>query len=79
MSDLPEYSPFIESEKIYREIISNLKDDSKLSFLYLQLNSGGGKDLISSKTYHNIKMIPLISIKNHMLKDFYPYFFIFDS
>ena len=36
-------------------------------------------DLISSKSYYNLKMIPLVSIKNHILKDFYPYFFIFNS
>ena len=78
MEDLPEYSPYIQSEILYRRIISNLKEDSKLSFLYLQLNSGAGEDLITSKTYYKIKMIPLVSIKNHMLNDFFPYFFIFD-
>ena len=80
MEDLPEYSPYIQSEIIFRNIISNLKDNSKLSFFYLQLNSGGGLELISSKTYYKIKMIPLLSIKNHILnEDFYPYFFIYSS
>ena len=78
MEDLPSYSPFIESEIKFRKIISELNDDSKISFLYLQFNSGGGRDLFSSKTFYQIKLIPLISIKNHILNDFSPYFYIFN-
>jgi len=78
MEDLPAYSPFIESEIKFREIITQLKDDSKLTFLFLQLNSGAGKDLLSSKTFYQIKMIPLVSIKNHLLNDFSSYFYIYN-
>ena len=77
MEDLPVDSPFIESEIKFREIITKLKDDSKLRFLFLQLNSGAGKDLLTSKTFYQIKMIPLISIKMHLLKDFSSYFYIY--
>ena len=79
MEDLPEKSPFIESEIKFRKIISELTEKSKLSFLYLQLNSGAGKDLFSLKTFYKIKMIPLISIKNHILNDFSPYFYIYST
>ena len=80
MANLPRYSPYIESEIIFRNIISKLKDNSKLSFLYLQLNSGGGVDLFSLKTWYKIKMIPLVSIKNHILnEDFFSYFFTYSS
>ncbi len=79
MEDLPIYSPYIQSEIKYRKIITELKDNSKLSFLFLQLNSGAGIDLMSLKTFYQIKIIPLISIKNQLLKDFNPYFYVFDS
>jgi len=78
MEDLPSDSPFIESETKFREIITNLKDDSKLAFLYLQLNSGAGNDLLSSKTFYQLKMIPLISIKNNILNNFSSYFYIYN-
>jgi len=78
MEDLPVDSPFIESEIKFREIITSLKEDSKLSFLFLQLNSGAGNDLLSSKTFYQLKMIPLISIKNHLLNNFSSYFYIYN-
>ena len=51
MEDLPSYSPFIESEIKFRKIISELNDDSKISFLYLQFNSGAGKDLFHQRHF----------------------------
>jgi len=78
MEDLPSYSPFIESEIKFRKIISELNDDSKIRFLYLQFNSGAGRDLFTSKSFYQIKLIPLISIKNHILNDFSQYFYIFN-
>ena len=78
MEDLPGISPYVESEIIFRKIICELTEKSKLSFLFLQLNSGAGEDLFSSKTFYKIKMIPLISIKNHILNDFSPYFYIYN-
>ena len=78
MEDLPSYSPFIESEIKFGKIISELNDDSKISFLYLQFNSRAEKDLFSSKTFYQIKLIPLMSIKNNILNDFSPDFYIFN-
>ena len=79
MEDLPEYSPYIQAEINYRKIIGSLNEKSKLSFLFLQLNGGAGKDIITSKTWYKIKMIPFILIQEHLLKDFSPYFFIYSS
>ena len=79
MKNLPEYSPYIQSEILYRKIISSLNEDSKLKFLFLQLNSGGGYEILTSKTWYKIKMIPLISIKDHILNDFLPFFFVYSS
>ena len=77
--NLPEYSPYVQSEILYRKIISSLEDKSKLSLLFLQLNSGGGTDIISLKKWYKVKMIPLIAIKFHILNNFSPYFFIYES
>lgn len=79
MEELPEFSPYIQSEILFRKIISSLKQNSKLSFLFLQLNSGGGTDIISTKTWYKIKMIPLVLIQKHILNDFNPYFFTYYS
>ena len=65
--DLPKTSPFIASEKLYLDIIRELKDDSGLYFFYLQLNSQSGMDYYSLNTWFKIKFIPLIEIKTHLL------------
>jgi hypothetical protein len=78
MEDLPEFSPYIQSEKLYRDVISKLTNKSKLSFLFLQLNSGGSNEFISNQSWYKLKMIPLIEIKRHLLNEYYPYFFIYD-
>ena len=72
-------SPYIESELFYRKIISELNEDSNLNFLYIQLGSGSGIDLISHTLNYKIKTIPLIVIKNHLLNKYiYPYFFSYN-
>ena len=78
--DLPENSPYIQSELFFRKVISKLNDNSSLSFLFLQLNSGSGKDYLTKEEHYKIRMIPLIEIKYHLLKKFFcPYFFTFNS
>ena len=78
--DLNEKCPYIQSELFFRKTISNLSYNSSLSFFYLQLNSGSGEDLLTKEKYYKIRMIPLIEIKYHLLKEFfYPYFFTYDS
>jgi len=76
--ELNEDSVFIKSELFYREIISNLTEDSSLFFLFLQLNSGYDINYIDLNYYYKIKHISLIEIKNYLLNEcFYPYFFTF--
>ena len=78
--DIPTQCSYIQSELFFRKAVSELNDNSSLTFLYLQLNSGGGEDYITKKQYYKIRMIPLIEIKYHLLKKFfYPYFFSYDS
>ena len=76
--ELNENSVFIKSELLYREIVSNLTEDSSLFFLYLQLNSGSNIDYIDLNHFYKIKHISLVEIKKHLLTEyFYPYFFTF--
>ena len=78
--DLPENSPYIQSELFYRKTVSQLNYNSNLSFLFLQLNSGSGKDYLTNAQHYKIKLIPLIEIKYHLLQEyFYTYFFTYNS
>ena len=61
--DLPENSPYIQSELFFRKTVSQLNYNSNLSFLFLQLNSGSGKDYLTNAQHYKIKLIPLIEIK----------------
>ena len=75
--DLSKGSPFIESEKLFFDIIKQLKTDSALYFFYLQINSSLGIDFISLDTWYKIKFIPLSKIKAHLMYCRYPFFFIY--
>ena len=77
--DLPEYSPFICGELMFRNIIKNLTEKSKLNFIFLQLNSGGGYDYIKEANCYLLKMIPLVVLKNHLLNISEDYFFIYSK
>ena len=79
MIDLPENSPYLKGEIMYRNIIKNLTDRSKLKFAFLQLNFGGGYELIHKKDCYLLKMLPLIVIKSHLLNIPEDYFFIYSS
>jgi len=78
--DLKEESTYIQSELLYRKIISKLTENSNLFFLYLQLNSGADVDLVSGKYLYKVKHISLIELQTHLLMDvFYPYFFVYEG
>ena len=79
MEDLPEYSPYIYGEVMYRNIIKCLTEKSKLNFIFIQLYSGGGFDYIKNGSCYLLKMIPLIVIKSHLLNVYDKYFFTFSS
>ena len=77
--DLEINSPFIESEKLFFDIIKKLNENSALYFCYLQINSSSGLDYISSNTWFKIKFIPLNKIKAHLLYIRHPFFFIYEK
>lgn len=79
-NELKEESTYIQSELLYRKIISKLTENSNLFFLYLKLNSGADVDLVSGKYLYKVKHISLIELKTHLLMDFfYPYFFVYEG
>ena len=77
MLDLPEYSPYFQGEILYRKIISNLTNESKLNFNFLQLQSGAGYDYINNINCYKIKIIPILMIKYYLLNNYIKYFFRF--
>ena len=79
MIDLPEYSPYLCGELMYRNIIKSLTVNSKLNLIFKQLNSGGGFDYLNNDYCYFLKMIPLIVIKSHLLKISEDYFFIYSN
>ena len=79
MIDLPEYSPYLCGEIMYRNIIKSLTVNSKLNIIFKQLNSGGGFDFLNNDYCYFLKMIPLIVIKSHLLKLSEDYFFIYSN
>ena len=75
MEDLPEYSPYVEGELMFRNIIKCMDENSLIGFIFLQLNSGGDYDFLSKNDCYKIKMIPLDIIKYHLLKNHNECFF----
>ena len=74
-------SPFIQGYLFYKQIIENLKQNSLLTFIFNQLNSGKGFDYISDKDCYKLKYIPLSIIKIHLLFNYFDnkYFFIYEK
>ena len=77
MTDLPQYSPYFQGEILYRKIITNLTNKSKLNFILLQLQSGAGYDYINNINCYKIKIIPTLMIKYYLLSNYTNYFFRF--
>ena len=77
--DLPISSPFVVSEKIYLDIIKEIKENSYLYFFYLQINSSSEVDYSSLNNWFPIKYISLIEIKAHILYSKFKFFFIYEE
>ena len=77
MANLPGESPYFEGEIMYRNIIKAMTERSKIKFIFLQINSGCGFDFIKNEKCYQIKMLPLDSIKYHLLSNNTKYFLRF--
>ena len=76
---LPEDSHYLKGFKFFESIISDLKEESDLMFIYLQLYSGCGLELINKVRCFKISMLSIEEIKYHIIKNIPNYFFTFSS
>ena len=65
--------------QFFKNIINDLKENSDLSFIYLQINSGSGFDLINEKQCYKMSMISVEDIKSHIIENIPKYYFIYSS
>ena len=72
-------SPYYKGFKFFKDIILDLKEDSDLIFIYLQINSGCGLDLISGEKYFKISMVSVEDIKSHIIENIPKYFYTHSS
>ena len=76
-SKLKDNNPFIKGFNFYKNIIKDLTEESDLMLIFLQLNSGAGKELINDKNCYKISMIPISEIKEHLINNIPKYFFYY--
>ena len=77
--NLDKENPYIEGFKLYKNIISDLKEDSDIMLIYLQLNSGFGLELLNNEICYKISMLSIETIKNHVLNNIPKYFFDYNN
>ena len=76
--NLNDDNPFKKGFNFYKSIIEDLSEESELMLLFLQLNSGSGKELINNKNCYKISMIPISEIKEHLINNIPKYFFYYN-
>jgi len=76
--ELEEDSPYKKGFEFFKDIILNLNEDSDLTFMYLQINSGYGFELINEKRCYKLSMISVEDIKSHIINNIPKYFYIFN-
>ena len=77
--ELEEDSPYKKGFEFFKQIILDLNEDSDLTFMYLQINSGCGLELITEKKCYKLSMISVEDIKSHIISTIPKYFYIFNS
>lgn len=65
--------------KFFKSIISDLNENSDLTFIYLQINSGSGLNLINNQKCYKLSMISVEDIKSHIIENIPKYFFVYSS
>lgn len=73
--ELKEDSPYKNGFEFFKDIIVDLNEDSDLIFIYLQINSGYGEELIDKKRCYKLSMISVEDIKTHIIKNIPRYFY----
>ena len=76
---LKDNNPFKKGFNFYKSIIEDLTEESELMFIFLQLNSGSGRELINNKNCYKISMISISEIKEHLINNIPKYFFYYND
>ena len=77
--DLKKDDPYLNGFNFYESIIKELKEESELMLMLLQLNSGFGFELLNNNYSYKISMISIEDIKSHLLMNIPKYFFTFQG
>ena len=70
-------SQYIKAFNFYNSIIKDLSENSDLMLMFLQLNSGTGKEILNNKSCYKISMISIKEIQEHLINNIPKYFFCF--
>ena len=77
--EMKKESPYYKGFEFFKNIIQELDEDSDLIFIYLQINSGCGFELINQENCFKISMISLEDIKSHIIETIPKYFYTYSS
>ena len=70
-------SQYIKAFNFYKSIIKDLSENSDLMLMFLQLNSGTGKEILNNKSCYKISMISIKEIQEHLINNIPKYFFCY--
>ena len=65
--------------EFFKSIINDLNEDSDLTFIYLQIHSGSGLNLINNEPCYKMSMLSVEDIKSHIIENVPKYYFIYFS
>ena len=63
----------------FEDIVKDLKEESEIMLMFLQLNSGFGYELLNNNYCYKISMISIEEIKRHLITNIPKYFFIYSE
>ena len=75
--NLSKENHYIKAFEFYKDIINALSEESELVLMFLQLNSGSGKEILNDKTCYKISMISINKIKEYLLNNIPRYFYCY--
>ena len=76
---LGEKDTYKKGFEFFKQIILDLNEESDLLFIYLQIYSGYGLDLINKKRCFKMSMIPIEDIKSEIIETIPKYFYTYFS
>ena len=72
-------NPYKKGFNFYKSIIEDLSEESELMLIFLQLNSGSGREKLNNENCYKISMIPISEIKEHLINNIPKYFFYYND